>query len=156
MTTLQQFFYVINYSQIKQGLECKVASMNHAMNPNGKWCIVCIDFCSLECTYHISPKTKEFLLSYRGQNQTSTLLNGLHAHKNQIVSSYSIKNLLKGGHHGNFHSILHHVCMYENVTPNILNAHLITCKGHIVNNRNNDYNSISHIGIHEFNYHPTL
>jgi predicted DNA-binding helix-hairpin-helix protein len=82
MTTLQQILYVANNSQGKQELECQITSLNHAMNPNGKGCIVCTNllstnFCALECTYPINPKTKE-LLSYRSITQTPSLLQWFH------------------------------------------------------------------------------
>jgi hypothetical protein len=44
--------------------------MSHAMNTNGKMCIICVDlfndtnFGALECTYPINPKTKQ-LLKYK-------------------------------------------------------------------------------------------
>jgi hypothetical protein len=59
--------YVTHYFQARQGFESQFPFVNHAMNPNGKWCIIDINllsdlnFGSLECTYPISLKTKNLL-----------------------------------------------------------------------------------------------
>jgi hypothetical protein len=72
MTTLWQILYATNNSQGWQSLECKIASMSHAMNTNGKMCIICVDlfsdtnFGALEFTYPINRKTKQFL-KYKSQ-----------------------------------------------------------------------------------------
>jgi hypothetical protein len=52
------------YSQGKQCFKYKNTPMNHAINPNGKRCIVCVyllkdpSFNTLECIYPTSPKNK--------------------------------------------------------------------------------------------------
>ncbi len=105
-------------------------------------------FGALECIYPINHKTKQFL-KYKSWMQ------GLHDHNNKVNNSYSINNPPEKKQHGNFRPILHHICVYGNPTLIIHSVHLITCKGHIVNNGNSGHNNFNHLYIHKFYHYPS-
>jgi hypothetical protein len=107
-------------SQAKQSLKCNIAFMGHAMNPNRKWCIVCVCLCSdisfvpWNVLTPLGPKQKS-LWATKTKLKPPYFCNT--SMNTKVVNSCSINNLLKIDHHGNSHPILHHVCMYGNLTP---------------------------------------
>jgi hypothetical protein len=110
-------------------------------------------FGALECIYPINHKTKHFL-KYKGWIQASSFCKAYMIKTIRLSTLDPLTTLWRKSNMGTFTQFCI-TYVYGNPTPIIHNVHLITCKGHIVNNGNSGHNNFNHLNIHKLCHYPT-